>query len=100
VSVDVGARHVLPLQKPSPQPVQFGQPPAGSLGIVVGAFKAAVSKQINSISGASAGSLWQRNFHEKIIRNEMMLNALRQYIETNPANWAFDEDNPLMRKSL
>jgi REP-associated tyrosine transposase len=32
-----------------------------------------------------AGRLWQRNYHEHIIRNERSLNKIRQYIADNPA---------------
>lgn len=34
--------------------------------------------------------VWQRSYHDHIIRNEMSLNKLREYIEHNPARWAAD----------
>ena len=34
-----------------------------------------------------SGRLWQRNFFERIVRNEAELNAIRQYIEENPRRW-------------
>ena len=37
---------------------------------------------------------WQRNFYERIIRNEDELNAIRIYIKENPLKWAEDEENP------
>ena len=40
------------------------------------------------------GRLWHRNYYEHIIRNERALNAIRTYIENNPANWPADEYNP------
>jgi REP element-mobilizing transposase RayT len=40
------------------------------------------------------GKLWQRSFHDHIIRNERSLNALREYILSNPARWADDQLNP------
>jgi len=36
--------------------------------------------------------LWQRNYYERIIRNEPELNKIREYIITNPLNWATDEN--------
>jgi REP element-mobilizing transposase RayT len=36
------------------------------------------------------GKLWQRSFHDHIIRNEHELNLVRQYVESNPAKWAED----------
>ncbi len=37
--------------------------------------------------------VFQRNYYEHIVRNERELNAIREYIENNPANWAADMDN-------
>ena len=37
--------------------------------------------------------LWQRSFHDHIIRNERSLNAIRGYIANNPINWEQDIDN-------
>ncbi len=37
--------------------------------------------------------VFQRNYYEHIIRNERELNAIREYIANNPANWAADIDN-------
>lgn len=37
------------------------------------------------------GRVWQRNYYEHIIRNERSLNAIRQYIADNPANWLQDK---------
>ena len=38
--------------------------------------------------------LWQRNYYERVIRNEDELNEIRQYIIDNPAKWYTDEENP------
>lgn len=65
---------------------------APSLGKIVRAFKAASSRRIRQ-AGADAFA-WQRNYYERIIRNERELQATRQYIEDNPANWAEDAENP------
>ena len=43
---------------------------------------------------AFVGRLWQRNYHEHIIRSERSLNQVRQYIADNPARWADDPENP------
>ena len=37
----------------------------------------------------------QRNYFERVIRNEREMNAIRQYILDNPLLWALDEENPL-----
>ncbi len=40
------------------------------------------------------GKLWQRNYYDRIIRNETEMNRIRQYIISNPAQWDRDENNP------
>jgi REP-associated tyrosine transposase len=40
------------------------------------------------------GRLWQRNFYERVIRNEEELNNKRDYILNNPTKWSDDEENP------
>jgi putative transposase len=40
------------------------------------------------------GKLWQRSYHDHIIRNEDDLNTRRQYILSNPAKWDLDDENP------
>ncbi len=38
------------------------------------------------------GRLWQRNYYERVIRNERELNDVRQYIIDNPKNWENDPE--------
>jgi putative transposase len=40
------------------------------------------------------GRLWQRNYYERVIRNERELNAIRDYIVRNPAHWEEDSEYP------
>ena len=42
--------------------------------------------------------LWQRNYYEHVVRHEESLRDLQQYILDNPAQWAFDKENPLAEK--
>jgi REP element-mobilizing transposase RayT len=35
-----------------------------------------------------AGSLWQRGFHDRVIRTDEELNVTREYMMTNPVRWA------------
>lgn len=37
--------------------------------------------------------IFQRNYYEHIIRNEIEYNTIRQYIQNNPLNWDTDEEN-------
>jgi REP element-mobilizing transposase RayT len=65
-----------------------------SLGAVLGQFKSKTAKRINMMRGTKGVSLWQRNFHDHIIRNDADLNRIRIYIANNPLQWALDEENP------
>jgi len=38
--------------------------------------------------------VWQRNYYERIIRDDRELNRIREYIQINPLNWETDEENP------
>jgi putative transposase len=73
---------------------QFGKPIAGSLPTIVGAFKSVVARKITRIWGIPSASIWQRSYHEHIIRNQLELDRIREYIEYNPANWEHDKNNP------
>jgi len=39
------------------------------------------------------GRLWQRNYYERVIRDEDELMALREYIQYNPRDWDTDPEN-------
>lgn len=80
-------------QEASDSAGRFGKPLAGSLGAIVGQFKAAVAKQINHIRGAPPLQVWQRNYFERIIRTEDEFNLTRHYIDGNPAHWPEDPNN-------
>ncbi|MFH1441856.1 MAG: hypothetical protein ABIH18_07460 [Candidatus Omnitrophota bacterium] len=48
------------------------------------------SKQINKTIPSDNKFKWQRSFHDHIIRNDKLLNNIREYIITNPATWDKD----------
>jgi putative transposase len=66
----------------------------GSLGAIVGNFKSITARRINRLRRMPGLPVWQRNYYEHIVRDERALNAIRQYIATNPARWAWDTYNP------
>ncbi len=41
------------------------------------------------------GRLWQRNYHEQLIRNDADADAARQYIRMNPERWVSPESASL-----
>ena len=70
----------------------FRQP--RSLGSLIGGFKSAATKRTNQLRGTPGVPVWQRNYYERVIRNDHELQAIRQYIKENPAKWAEDSENP------
>jgi REP element-mobilizing transposase RayT len=85
-----------PLAAPRPAPNPLNQGAASSaptLGDVVRAFKSISAIAVNRIIGRS-GRLWQRNYYERVIRDEAELTNALQYIIDNPARWPDDAENP------
>jgi putative transposase len=72
---------------------------APTLGDVVGYFKYQTTRQINAARDVDIQKIWQRNYYERVIRNEDELNEIRQYIMDNPAKWDTDEENPNVKPS-
>jgi len=73
--------------------------PTASLGDIVGMFKSISTHEYATNVHAHKwspfpGKLWQRNYYERIIRNETEMNHIRQYIINNPLQWDNDENNP------
>jgi REP-associated tyrosine transposase len=83
----VGARHASPLRPAGPAPQ--------SLGAIVGSFKSAVTRELRLRGLHDATPLWQRNYYERIIRNEAELTRIREYIAANPMLWDYDHENPI-----
>jgi hypothetical protein len=66
----------------------------GSLPTIIRSFKSAAAKHINQLRDNPGGAVWQRNYHERVIRDDRELTGIRQYIADNPTRWAEDENNP------
>ena len=95
-SGELGSAHgetSIASQVPDGECVAPTGPPSGSLGAIVGNFKSVVTRRINRMRKTSGARVWQRNYYERIIRNERELNAVRQYIHDNPVHWRDDTEN-------
>ena len=68
----------------------------GSLAAVVQNFKSVSTRKINRTRATLGMPVWQRDYHEHIIRNEDELSRIRDYIVNNPLQWAVDRENPLV----
>lgn len=78
----------------NPQERKFGQPIRGSLSSIIGAYKAGVTFKIRSARIRNEEPLWQSRFYDHIIRGDLELFMVQQYIRLNLLFWEFDVDNP------
>jgi len=53
-----------------------------------------VTARINRMRGTPGASVWQRNYWEHIVRDDVSLNEIRAYIQNNPARRAEDQLHP------
>ena len=65
-----------------------------TLGQIVAYYKYQTTKRLNELRGTPGVPFWQRNYWEHVIRDEMDLNRIQQYIENNPLRWREDQLNP------
>ncbi len=56
---------------------------APTVSVVVNQLKGKISREIGS-------SLWQKSFHDHIVRDESDYLRIREYIDNNPSNWEDD----------
>ena len=57
--------------------------PTKNIETIIRSFKALVTKEIGY-------SIWQRSFHDHIIRGEKDYQKIWEYIDTNPLKWELD----------
>ena len=96
----VGANNYSPFSGMAPFPLRANnysplrqQPPSRmgtsrTIGSVIRGYKIAVAKWFRQ--NTDIYLVWQRNYYEHIIRNEIELNNIRQYIKNNPIKWQND----------
>ena len=78
------ARAPIPTSGGVPDPRRHALPE------IVRAFKAFSARAINLRRGTPGTPVWQRNYYERILRDERALAAVRRYIRENPAKWGDD----------
>lgn len=78
----VGALHAEPLRHAQP------------LGVIIRSFKSAVTKRVHDLGLFVGEKIWQRNYYEHIIRDEVDYEKIVDYIAANPNNWEYDNENP------
>ena len=68
--------------------------PSKTIGSVVRGFKIGVTKWFRNTMADDfppQRQVWQRNYHEHIIRNEQSYQTISEYIINNPTKWADDK---------
>ena len=82
---------LLPIEKPQER---AGLKPAPTrvhgLFEMVRAFKTFSAKRVNQLRQTSGTSIWQRGYHEHIIRSDASYLNIAEYIQTNPQRWSDD----------
>jgi putative transposase len=66
---------------------------AVDLSEVIRGFKTFSARRINRLYGRAGEPVWQRGFHDRVIRDDRELQAVRAYVADNPANWSQDREN-------
>ena len=73
---DVGAHRSAP-------GIQLQRSPR-TLGSMIAQFKSVTTTLVNRLRDTPGQQIWQRGFHDRIIRNEVELDKVRRYIRDNP----------------
>ena len=87
----VGAKNFSPLPGSGAE-VRTPRSPSKTIGSIVRGFKVGATKWFRENGGID--KVWQRNYYEHIIRGDEFLNRIREYIQNNPMQWAYDRENP------
>lgn len=89
-----GTLQCAPTTNRLPSTERFGRSTCNSIPTIVRLFKASSTRRINILRGKMGAPVWQRNYYEHVIRDEIELNRIRRYIDANPFNWHEDRENP------
>ena len=91
-STSVGAHGRAPLRRND----ETGKPlrTPRSLGALVAGYKSSVTAQINRQRGTPGAPVWQRGYHERVVRDDREAEAFRRYIAENPLRWHLDRYHP------
>ena len=84
----------LPRPPSHSQPNRMGEVPSPTLGQVVVYFKYQSTKYINQYRDMPGTRIWQRNYYDHVIRDDIDLQRIRQYITDNPMQWELDQLHP------
>jgi putative transposase len=86
-----GIINMTAIQESAQQEQQGRVQRAPTVGDIVRGYKSSVTKQIRQLHENLNLLVWQRNYHEHIIRNEESYLKIAEYIQTNPLRWQEDK---------
>jgi putative transposase len=81
----IGSRHGVTLQS------KFSRPTKNSVSVIVNQYKSSVKRWCNK--NGHCDFQWQSRFYDQIIKNEIAIDNIREYIQNNPRNWTEDDLN-------
>jgi REP element-mobilizing transposase RayT len=86
--------HGIVIIKPKPKTAKESEfllpsfrSPSYNLGSMIRGYKGAVTRKINEYRNTPRQAVWQRNYHDRIIRTVDESLAIINYIQSNPVNW-------------
>ena len=65
-----------------------------SLSALIQGFKSSAARRIGRLQKTNSRPVWQRNYYERVLRNDRELERAREYVLDNPRKWAEDKNNP------
>ncbi|MDY6874353.1 MAG: transposase [Chloroflexota bacterium] len=83
----VGAPYMAPVRRN-----QSHEKAVSPLGVIIGTFKAAVTRQIHKVARFQDVRIWHRNYYEHVIRDKRDYERIIDYMATNPENWEKDPE--------
>ncbi|MEG1044743.1 MAG: transposase, partial [Oscillospiraceae bacterium] len=66
------------------------QSPSPTISDIICTFKSLTTKLSNANDNITGRKIWQRSFHDHIIRNENEYQKIWEYINANPLKWEDD----------
>ena len=90
-------RNDVPQKGPDGMP---NGPAARSLGALMAQFKSRITKRIWAYPDVPRIPIWQRDYYEHIVRNDVELDQIRRYIQDNPLHWIADYEDPVRAQSI
>jgi len=64
--------------------------PSQTIGAIVRGVKGASTSRIRKLGTQADVQIWQREYHDHVIRDACDLDRIREYIQNNPRKWELD----------